>query len=132
MALIYAAIPNPNLTLFHHILTLRLLKVRAKFPIAYVTMTTTLYLALGEPPACPSQMISPCHCNVQLCLSLGTFSHFSEHTPLVLPLFPLGLLARLRMGFPLSVAIQIHLDWILDAFGFVLFLFLANAMVSTC
>ena len=49
-------------------------------------------------------------------LSLIIFSHLSEPTPLVSFLFPLGLLARLRMGLTLPVAIQMHLDWILDAF----------------
>ena len=80
-----------------------------RFPIAYVTMTANLYRALQEPSAPPFQMILLCHCKVWLGLSLIVFSHLSESTPLVSFLFPLGLLARLRMGLTLPVAIQMHL-----------------------
>ena len=87
-----------------------------RFPIAYVTMTTNLYLALHEPSAPPFQMIFLCHCKVWLGSSLIVFSHLSESTPLISFLFPLGLLAKLRMGLTPPVAIQRHLDLILDAF----------------
>ena len=74
-------------------------------------MTTKLYPAVHEPSALPPQMISSATARCGLaCIS----SFF--HTSLVSFLLPLGLLARLRTGLTLPVAVQMHLDWVLDAF----------------
>lgn len=89
----------------------------AQFPTSYVTITTTLYLALSALPAlsCP-----PVQNDFPLPLRRVSLlgSDPLLHTPLNLVLwfpFPVsaGIIPRLRMVYPLLLAIQ---DWTLDFF----------------